>query len=411
MGQHQQTRNPAAGATGDPPARPNRMSESPQTAMNPPRPSVEATMVPTAALRRQAEAQALAHAARMPLALATMSPEEARRTLHELRVHQIQLEMQNEELRRTQVALRQSEVRYQRITEAITDYIYTVRVVAGRAVHAAHGPGCLAVTGYRDDEFAHDPQLWGRIVAEEDRPAVEEQARRMLAGGKPPPIEHRIIRKNAMERWVRNTFVPRYDEQGELVAYDGLIQDITVRRHAEEVRQASRDYLKTVLDSTTDAIYVADPESGRILDVNRSMCEMYGCSYTEALRTPPGGLNQGEPPNSQAEAVAWQEQARCCGPQSFEWLAKRKTGTLFWAEVSIRFTTLGAAERMVVTVRDISERKQAEEALKEKYTELERFNKVTVGREVRMIELKREINALLKAAGQPDKYRIFDEQE
>ncbi len=369
-------------------------------------------MVQTAALlRRQAEARALAYAAQMPTALATISPEEARQTLHELRAHQIQLETQNEELRRTQVALRQSEVRYQRITEAITDYIYTVRVVAGRAVDAAHGPGCLAVTGYRDDEFAHDPLLWGRIVAEEDRPIVEELTRRILTGGKPPPIEHRIIRKNAMERWVRNTFVTRYDEQGELVAYDGLIQDITVRRHAEEVLHASRDYLKAVLDSTTDAIYVADSKNGRILDVNRSMCEMYGYSHTEALQTPPGGLSQGVPPYSQAEAMAWQEQARNCGPQTFEWLAKRKIGTLFWAEVSIRFATLGTAERMVVTVRDISERKQVEEALKQKYTELERFNKVTVGREVRMIELKREINALLKAAGQPEKYRIFDEQE
>ena len=59
----------------------------------------------------------------------------------------------------------------------------------------------------------------------------------------------------------------------------------------------------------------------------------------------------------------------------------------------------------------ITERKHAEEALKQNYAEIERVNNVTVGREVRMIELKREVNALLKAAGQPEKCRIAGRKE
>ncbi len=54
--------------------------------------------------------------------------------------------------------------------------------------------------------------------------------------------------------------------------------------------------------------------------------------------------------------------------------------------------------------------KQADLELKEKFAELERFNKVTVGRELRMIELKQEVNALLLAAGQAEKYRIVHER-
>jgi CheY-like chemotaxis protein len=53
---------------------------------------------------------------------------------------------------------------------------------------------------------------------------------------------------------------------------------------------------------------------------------------------------------------------------------------------------------------------QIENELKHKYAELERFNKVTVDRELRMIELKQEINALLQAAGQPEKYKIAYEE-
>lgn len=57
-------------------------------------------------------------------------------------------------------------------------------------------------------------------------------------------------------------------------------------------------------------------------------------------------------------------------------------------------------------ITNVTERKQAEEKLHQKMNELERFNLLTVDREMRMIELKKEINALLKAAGQPEKYRI-----
>ena len=66
----------------------------------------------------------------------------------------------------------------------------------------------------------------------------------------------------------------------------------------------------------------------------------------------------------------------------------------------------GQVSSVISTARDITERRQAEEALQREYAELERFNRVTLGRELRMIELKTEINALLKAAGQPEKYRI-----
>ena len=51
----------------------------------------------------------------------------------------------------------------------------------------------------------------------------------------------------------------------------------------------------------------------------------------------------------------------------------------------------------------------SEQVLKEKYAEIDRFNKVTEGRELRMIELKREVNALLRASGQAEKYVIVDE--
>ncbi|MEI6389581.1 MAG: PAS domain S-box protein, partial [Verrucomicrobiota bacterium] len=152
------------------------------------------------------------------------------------------------ERKRAEAELRESEERYQRIAETITDYIYTVRVAAGRAAETTHGPGCLPVTGYQAQEFVNDPFLWFRMVLAEDRPKVEEQARQILAGESPPFLEHRIVRKNGTVRWVRNAFVPHRDEHGTLLSYDGLIQDITERKQAEAALRENRQRLEFALE-------------------------------------------------------------------------------------------------------------------------------------------------------------------
>jgi PAS domain S-box-containing protein len=131
-------------------------------------------------------------------------------------------------------ALLRSEERYRNITETITDYLFSVVVSDGRTVATTHGPGCVAVTGYTSQEMADDTNLWLAMVVPEDREQVVDQSRRLLAGESVGAIEHRILRKDGPLRWVRNTLVPRFDPSGRLVAYDGLVQDVTERRALEE---------------------------------------------------------------------------------------------------------------------------------------------------------------------------------
>jgi PAS domain S-box-containing protein len=88
----------------------------------------------------------------------------------------------------------------------------------------------------------------------------------------------------------------------------------------------------------------------------------------------------------------------------------RADGSLFWLEMNIKFLR---DERQNIAgflgvSRDIDERKKAEIALKDKVNELERFNKAMVGRENKMIELKREVNHLLKESGRAEKYATPD---
>lgn len=145
------------------------------------------------------------------------------------------------ERRQAETALQASEQRFRHLVESVTDYIYTVKVENGRPVSTIHGPGCVAVTGYRAEEYEADPYLWHRMIYEEDRKAVVEQATKIMARAEAWPLEHRIIHKNGGIRWVKNTPVPRYDEGGVLVSYDGLISDVTERKKLEDqLRQAQK---------------------------------------------------------------------------------------------------------------------------------------------------------------------------
>jgi PAS domain S-box-containing protein len=136
-------------------------------------------------------------------------------------------------------ALRQSEERYRHLLNSTTDYIFTVQLENGRSTGTKHGPGCEALTGYTPDDFEQNSHLWIGMVPEEDRPAVLAQVERLMRGETPPPIEHRLIRKDQRLRWIRNTSVPRRNAAGELVAYEGLISDITDRKLAEmELKRA-----------------------------------------------------------------------------------------------------------------------------------------------------------------------------
>jgi PAS domain S-box-containing protein len=137
-------------------------------------------------------------------------------------------------------ALAESEERYRRITEIITDYVVHVDLSDGHVTGTRHGPGCVAVTGYRSEDFAADAGLWLDMVLLEDREVVLEQVRDVESNRRMRAIEHRIVRKDGAVRWVRSTPVPQYAPDGSLIGYDGLIQDVTERRALQDERSQAQ---------------------------------------------------------------------------------------------------------------------------------------------------------------------------
>jgi len=76
------------------------------------------------------------------------------------------------------------------------------------------------------------------MIYPDDRMKVENSVKNILSGQNVSPIEHRLFRRDGSVVWVRNTMVPHHDEKGRLIRYDGLIEDITERKHAEEALRA-----------------------------------------------------------------------------------------------------------------------------------------------------------------------------
>jgi PAS domain S-box-containing protein len=117
----------------------------------------------------------------------------------------------------------------------------------------------------------------------------------------------------------------------------------------------------TIFEVANDAIFIHDPEDGRILDVNQKMLDMYG--YTkkiDVMNQDVEAISEGVTPFTQGEALELIQKAASGEQQVFEWKAKRKDGDLFWVEVNLKMATLDNKECIIALARDITDRKRVE---------------------------------------------------
>jgi len=182
-----------------------------------------------------------------------------------------------------------------------------------------------------------------------------------------------------------------------LLLYKLISSDNQKLARATALLQGSEERFHTIYDSLNDAIFIHDAETGRILDVNETACRLYGYGREELLSKGLQQLGTGEPPYSGAEALAWIQRCAEGTPQTFEWITATRYSSRLWVEVSMRRATLDGENRIVVMVRDISERKQAEEQLSLQQAQLEELNR-TLERRVNeaIAELRQKDELLLQ---------------
>ncbi len=139
-----------------------------------------------------------------------------------------------------------------------------------------------------------------------------------------------------------------------------------VRRRKAELAVAHRALLVSerrygeIFDSTSDAIVIHDADTGRLLEVNRAMLEMYGCTRDEALSLLLTELSADVPPYTSKEAGERLEAAARGDVQIFEWHARRLDGETFWVEVALKLAQFGGDRCVIAVVRDIGDRLRME---------------------------------------------------
>ncbi|MCL4802070.1 MAG: PAS domain S-box protein, partial [Burkholderiales bacterium] len=136
------------------------------------------------------------------------------------------------------------------------------------------------------------------------------------------------------------------------------------RMHADAALRSAEASYRAIFESAEDPIFVHDWDTGAVVDVNSKACEVYGYSYDELKRITLDQVSAGEHPYTVEEAARWIERAKSEGTVTFEWHRKNRDGSLHWDEVRLKSAVIGGRRRVLAFVREITERKLAEERLR-----------------------------------------------
>lgn len=200
---------------------------------------------------------------------------------------------------------------------------------------------------------------WLDLIHPDDREKTAAAAAAALRPGGPRyDVEYRVVRPDGTQRIVRSQGDVVWDGRGRPLRQFGVLHDITELRQAEVELRASETRFRTFVDHATDAFFLLNDHS-IVVDVNQRACETLGYDRTELIgkhrRDFDVGLDEAAIKKLK-QTILIQERV------TFETVHRRKDGSSFPVEVRVgHFEQEG--RRFLCVVRDITERKKAEQAL------------------------------------------------
>jgi len=179
--------------------------------------------------------------------------------------------------------------------------------------------------------------------------------------------EWTYVCKNGEHRWVNLAVTAVHNEQDEIIGFLGTAVDTTERRRAEERLRRSEQLFRQLFHDSADALLLL--EEGQFVDCNDGTIRMLRArNKGEVLNTPPWELSpehQMDGRSSHEKALEMIGLALEHGSHRFEWLHCRMDGEVFPVEVLLTAITIGERRVLHTCWRDISDRKRAEEQLRQ----------------------------------------------
>ena len=209
----------------------------------------------------------------------------------------------------------------------------------------------------------------------------------------------------ASQRYFEVTHQPLRNDQGECLGVVVIAQDITLHRRALEAQAESERRFQTLFEQAGVGIGEVDSATGRYLQINQCYCDIVGYSKEELLQSTYQPLTH---PEDLAASLALMAELRAGRIQkaTLEKRYIRKDGEIIWVSIQMAKMTHGhpLVPSHISVVQDITARKQAERAIRDQMEELRHWQEATLGREARIISLKREVNELQVRHGLAPRY-------
>ena len=300
------------------------------------------------------------------------SYEEARQALHELRVHQIELEMQNEELRRSQEELETSRARYFDLYD-LAPVGYVTLSEPGLILEA--NLTATRLLGVVRRELIQRPL--SRFIHPEDLKTYFRHRKQLFATGDPQVCEVRLLRKDAAPCWVRYDSSAEQNTNGATVCR-ATFCDITDRRRTEEAQQRALNLLMNITDRVPGVVYqfqLRPDGSSCIPFANDAIRQILQVSPEEVQKDASPVFARLHPDDYHGVVASVQESARDLLPWRHEYRVKFDDGTVHWLfgnATPQRETDGSVLWHGFIT--DVTERKQADEELRHTKEALEAVN-------------------------------------
>jgi PAS domain S-box-containing protein len=223
-------------------------------------------------------------------------------------------------------------------------------------------PSCERISGYSAQKFINNPNLIFSIVHPDDQKLFKKHYDVDFYNQNPDSIKFRIISSDKKIRWIEHFCQPVYDNEGQFMGRRASNRDITERKIAEKELYESEERYRSILNNVQDG-YIRVDEKGTIIMVSPSTTRMYGYdSSQEMIGLSAFSLYKSREDRAKILDILQKREKVV----DYETFALRKDGTYFPVSMNAQFhyNDQGQIQGTEAFVRDITERKIAEQQIK-----------------------------------------------